>query len=122
MFGADYATIDGTGVRDYVHVMDLAAGHVAAVRYLLAKNRSITVNLGTGKGHSVLEVVRAFEHVTGIPIPYEIAPRRPGDVASCNADVSMAAREFGWRATLGIEDVCRDSWAWQSANLYGYPG
>ena len=122
IFGNDYDTVDGTGVRDYIHVMDLAQGHLAALRYLLEKDRSITVNLGTGRGNSVLEVVTAFERVTGIPIPREFAPRRPGDVASCYADVSLASREFGWRTRLGIEDMCRDSWAWQSANPQGYPG
>lgn len=121
IFGDDYDTVDGTGVRDYIHVMDLAAGHLSALRYLLDAKRSITANLGTGTGHSVLELVRAFERMTGIPIPYEIAPRRPGDVASCYADASLAARELGWRAKLGIEEMCRDSWAWQSANPQGFP-
>lgn len=121
IFGNDYDTVDGTGVRDYIHVMDLAEGHVAALRYLLEKDRSITVNLGTGRGNSVLEVIKAFERVTGIPIPREFAPRRPGDVASCYADVSLASRELGWRTRLGIEDMCRDAWAWQRANPQGYP-
>lgn len=122
IFGNDYDTVDGTGVRDYIHVMDLAAGHVAALRYLLDKDRSITVNLGTGRGYSVLEVVHAFERVTGMAIPHEFAPRRPGDVASCYADVSLAKRELGWQAEFGIEAMCRDAWAWQSANAQGYPG
>ena len=122
VWGSDYETVDGTGVRDYIHVMDLAAGHLAALRYLLEKKRSITVNLGTGRGHSVLEVVRAFERVTDIPIPYAIAERRPGDVASCYADVSFATKELGWQARLGIDDMCRDAWAWQSANPEGFPG
>ncbi len=121
IFGNDYDTVDGTGVRDYIHVMDLAEGHVAALRYLMGNDRSITVNLGTGRGHSVLEVVAAFERVTGIRIQREIASRRPGDVASCYADVSLAARELGWQTKLGIDDMCRDSWAWQSANPQGYP-
>lgn len=121
IFGDDYDTVDGTGVRDFIHVMDLAEGHLAALRHLVSNNRSITANLGTGKGHSVLEVVHAFERTTGIQIPYEIAPRRPGDVASCYADPSLAAAEFGWRARLGIDDMCRDAWAWQSANPQGYP-
>lgn len=121
VFGNDYGTVDGTGVRDYIHVMDLAAGHLAALRYLLEGKPSITANLGTGKGHSVLEVVGAFERMTGIPIPYEIAARRGGDVASCYADASLAEREFNWRAKLGIDDMCRDAWAWQSANPTGYP-
>ena len=122
IFGDDYDTVDGTGVRDYIHVMDLAAGHVAALRYLLSGNRSITANLGTGNGKSVLEVVCAFERMTGIRIPYEFVPRRAGDVASCYADASLAAAKLDWRAQLGIDDMCRDSWAWQSANPQGYPG
>ncbi|MBS0335253.1 MAG: UDP-glucose 4-epimerase GalE [Proteobacteria bacterium] len=121
VFGNDYDTVDGTGVRDFIHVMDLAEGHVAALRYLLEKDRSITANLGTGRGNSVLEVVGAFERVTGIRIPHEFAPRRPGDVASCYADVSRAFAELGWKTKLGIEDMCRDGWAWQSANPQGYP-
>lgn len=121
IFGDDYDTVDGTGVRDFIHVMDLAEGHLAALRHLVSNNRSITANLGTGKGHSVLEVVHAFERTTGIQIPYEIAPRRPGDIASCYADPSLAAAAFGWRARLGIDDMCRDAWAWQSANPRGYP-
>ncbi len=121
IFGTDYDTVDGTGVRDYIHVMDLAAGHLAALRYVLQQDRSITVNLGTGRGNSVLEVVQAFERVTGIPIPREFGPRRTGDVASCYADVSLAMRELGWQTELGIDDMCRDSWAWQRANPEGYP-
>lgn len=121
VFGDDYDTVDGTGVRDYIHVMDLAAGHLAALRYLFEERRSITANLGTGNGYSVIELVSAFERMTGIPIPYEIAPRRPGDVASCYADASLAARDLGWQAKLGIEEMCRDSWAWQSANPRGFP-
>jgi UDP-glucose 4-epimerase len=121
IFGNDYGTIDGTGVRDYLHVMDLAAGHVAALRYLLDKDRSITVNLGTGRGQSVLEVIKAFEHVTGISIAREFVSRRPGDVASCFADVSFAKQALGWETRLGIEDMCRDSWTWQCANPQGYP-
>ena len=121
VFGNDYDTVDGTGVRDYIHVMDLAEGHVAALRYLLEKDRSITVNLGTGRGNSVLEVVGAFERVTGIAIAREFSARRAGDVASCYADVRLASGELGWRTKLGIEEMCRDSWAWQSANPQGYP-
>ena len=121
VFGNDYETVDGTGVRDYIHVMDLAEGHVAALRYLLDTELSITVNLGTGRGHSVLEVVGAFERVTGISIAREFAPRRPGDVASCYADVTRAKRDLGWQTRLGIEEMCKDSWAWQSANPAGYP-
>ncbi|NBS55925.1 MAG: UDP-glucose 4-epimerase GalE [Betaproteobacteria bacterium] len=121
VLGNDYDTVDGTGVRDYIHVMDLADGHVAALRYLMDKDRSITANLGTGRGYSVLEVVSAFERVTGIRIPYEIAARRPGDVASCYADPALALREMAWKTHRGIEDMCRDGWAWQSANPQGYP-
>ncbi len=121
VFGDDYDTVDGTGVRDYVHVVDLAAGHLAALRYMLEKDRSITVNLGTGRGSSVLEIIHAFERVTGIAIARRVAPRRAGDVASCYADASLARREMGWQARLGLEEMCRDSWAWQSANPNGYP-
>ncbi len=121
VLGNDYDTVDGTGVRDYIHVMDLADGHVAALRYLMDKDRSITANLGTGRGYSVLEVVSAFERVTGIRIPYEIAARRSGDVASCYADPALALREMAWKTHRGIEDMCRDGWAWQSANPQGYP-
>jgi UDP-glucose 4-epimerase len=121
IFGGDYDTPDGTGVRDYIHVVDLAQGHLAALQYLERKNRSITVNLGTGRGHSVLEVVKAFEKTTGQKIPYAIVARRPGDAATSFADTSLAARELGWRARFGIEDMCRDSWRWQSSNPTGYP-
>ena len=121
VLGNDYDTVDGTGVRDYIHVMDLADGHVAALRYLMDKDRSITANLGTGRGYSVLEVISAFERVTGIRIPYEIAARRSGDVASCYADPALALREMAWKTHRGIEDMCRDGWAWQSANPQGYP-
>jgi UDP-glucose 4-epimerase len=101
--------------------MDLADGHVAALRYLIDRDRSITANLGTGRGYSVLEVIGAFERVTGIRIPYEFVGRRAGDVASCYADASRALAEMGWKTKLGIEDMCRDGWAWQSANPQGYP-
>ncbi len=121
VLGNDYDTVDGTGVRDYIHVMDLADGHVASLRYLMDKDRSITANLGTGRGYSVLEVVSAFERVTGIRIPYEIAARRSGDVASCYADPALALLEMAWKTHRGIEDMCRDGWAWQSANPQGYP-
>ena len=121
IFGNDYPTQDGTGVRDYIHVMDLVAGHLSALRHLEEGNRSITVNLGTGHGHSVLELVRAFEHVTGKAIPYEINPRRAGDIAAYWADPSLARRALGWRAELTLEDMCRDGWRWQSMNPNGYP-
>lgn len=112
VFGRDYDTHDGTGVRDYIHVMDLASGHLAALRFLAAADTSITVNLGTGKGYSVLDVIRAFERASGRPIPVEMAPRRAGDVASCYAAPSLADRLLGWRAQLGIDEMCRDAWAW----------
>ena len=120
IFGNDYATPDGTGVRDYIHVTDLAEGHVAAVRTLLEETGSFTVNLGTGGGTSVLGMVRAFEQASGQKIPFEFSPRRPGDVAQCFADVSLAALLLDWRATRNIEDMCRDSWRWQQSNPHGY--
>ena len=121
IFGGDYATPDGTGVRDYLHVMDLAAGHLAALRYLRERERSITVNLGAGRGHSVLEVLRAFEKATGKKVPHEIVARRPGDIAAYYADASLAARELGWKPRYDIEQMCRDAWRWQSQNPTGYP-
>jgi len=121
IFGNDYPTADGTGVRDYLHVMDLAAGHVAALRHLEDRQTSITVNLGTGRGHSVLELIAAFERVTGVAVPYEFAPRRAGDIAASWADSSLAGRTLGWRARLGIEEMCRDAWRWQTGNPGGYP-
>jgi UDP-glucose 4-epimerase len=120
VFGKDYKTVDGTGVRDYIHVMDLAHGHVAALQYLSTKKTSLTVNLGTGRGYSVLEVVKAFEKASGKKVPLEFAPRRPGDVASTYADASLAAAELGWTAKLDIDAMCRDVWRWQSANPDGY--
>lgn len=122
VYGNDYATPDGTGVRDYIHVQDLAQGHVAAVRVLLRQSDSFTVNLGTGAGHSVLEVVRAFEQASGKPVPYQFAPRRAGDVAQCYADVSLARRVLGWSATLTLADMCADAWRWQAHNPNGYTG
>jgi UDP-glucose 4-epimerase len=120
VFGNDYDTPDGTGVRDYIHVTDLAEGHVAAVRHLLDARRSLTVNLGTGRGYSVLEVVRAFEKASKRSIAYSIGPRRPGDVAACYADPSLAKALLGWAATRDLETMCIDSWRWQSANPHGY--
>jgi UDP-glucose 4-epimerase len=120
VFGSDYPTPDGTGVRDYLHVADLAAGHVAAVQSLLDKGRSFTVNLGTGEGTSVLGVVRAFERASGQAIPFEFAPRRAGDVAQYFADVSLAGSLLGWRAMHNIDDMCRDAWHWQQRNPDGY--
>jgi UDP-glucose 4-epimerase len=119
--GNDYPTVDGTGVRDYLHVMDLAAGHLHALEFLNKNNLSITANLGTGRGYSVLEIVRAFERASGKAVPLEIGPRRPGDVAACYADASLAARDLGWTARAGIDDMCRDAWNWQSRNPEGYP-
>ena len=122
VYGNDYATPDGTGVRDYIHVQDLAAGHVAALQALLQQGQSLTVNLGTGQGHSVLDVVRAFEQASGQPVPYQFAPRRAGDVAQCYADASLAHRLLGWRATHTLADMCTDAWRWQSQNPQGYAG
>jgi len=121
VFGGDYGTVDGTGVRDYIHVVDLASGHLAALKYLRDRQRSILCNLGTGRGYSVLEIARAFEAATGRKIPYDIVARRPGDSAASYADTSHAARELGWQARYGIEDMCRDAWRWQSGNPTGYP-
>ena len=120
VFGDDYDTVDGTGVRDYVHVVDLADGHVAALRHLLDGKQPFTVNLGTGRGSSVLELVHAFERASGRSIAYDIAPRRAGDVASCYADVSLAERLLGWRATRDLDAMCADSWRWQTMNPGGY--
>jgi UDP-glucose 4-epimerase len=120
VFGNDYPTPDGTGVRDYIHVSDLAEGHVAALRSLLEKGRSLTVNLGTGRGNSVLEVVRAFEKASGKPVPFQFVPRRPGDVAQCYADPSLAREVLGWKATRSLDEMCADSWRWQSGNPQGY--
>src|SRR6185369_13206250 len=120
VFGSDYPTPDGTGVRDYIHVCDLAEGHVAALNALLEDGQGLTVNLGTGRGHSVLEVVRAFETATGQRLPYEIVPRRPGDVAQSYADPSLALRRLGWRAKRTLEQMCADAWRWQSLNPAGY--
>ncbi|MDY5943076.1 MAG: UDP-glucose 4-epimerase GalE [Oscillospiraceae bacterium] len=113
VFGNDYPTADGTGVRDYIHVVDLARGHVAALRYARGHAGTETFNLGTGKGTSVLELVHAFERATGVRVPYEIAPRRPGDIAECYADAGKARRILGWYAEKSVEDMCRDAWRWQ---------
>ena len=122
VFGNDYDTPDGTGVRDYIHVLDVASGHVQALHYLLDQKRSITANLGTGRGHSVLEVVRAFERASGVSVPCDFAPRRPGDVAASYADASRAAELLGWRATRDLDTMCADSWRWQSKNPNGLAG
>lgn len=121
VFGGDYDTPDGTGVRDYIHVCDLAEGHVAALRHLTEQaGPSFTANLGTGRGYSVLELVRAFERASGRPIPYDIVARRPGDVAACYADASRARELLGWQATRDIDAMCADSWRWQRSNPNGY--
>ncbi|MEX2602264.1 MAG: UDP-glucose 4-epimerase GalE [Balneolaceae bacterium] len=120
IFGGDYPTRDGTGVRDYIHVSDLAAGHVKALDKLDENPGVVTYNLGTGTGYSVLEIVAAFEKASGKTIPYQITDRRPGDVAECYADPSRAERELGWRAERGLEEMCRDSWNWQKKNPDGF--
>jgi len=120
VFGNDYPTPDGTGVRDYIHVVDLVLGHLKALDKLMTNPGVVTYNLGTGKGYSVLEMVNAFRKVTGKPIPYRIVDRRPGDIASCYADPSKANKELGWKATRGLEEMCQDAWRWQSNNPNGY--
>ena len=120
VFGDDYDTPDGTGVRDYIHVVDLAVGHVKAVKKLADKEGVSIYNLGTGHGYSVLEVVKAFEKACGHPINYEIKPRRAGDIATCYCDPAKAKAELGWEAAYGIEEMCADSWRWQSQNPDGY--
>ena len=120
VFGDDYDTPDGTGVRDYIHVVDLAKGHVKAVDYALRHTGADAINLGTGVGYSVLDLVNAFQKANGVKVNYTIAPRRPGDVATCYSDPSKAARLLGWKAEKNVEDMCRDSWRWQSQNPKGY--
>ena len=120
VFGNDYATPDGTGVRDYIHVTDLAQGHVAALQRLLNDPGSLTVNLGTGRGYSVLEVVAAFAAASGRNVPYELKPRRPGDVAACYADPTLAREMLGWQAKHDLQRMCTDSWRWQSMNPQGF--
>jgi UDP-glucose 4-epimerase len=122
VFGNDYDTVDGTGVRDYIHVSDLAEGHVAALRYLFDAGLSLTVNLGTGRGYSVLEVVKAYAQASGREIAYQVGPRRLGDVAACYADASLAAQLLGWRASLDLQRMCADSWRWQHMNPNGFAG
>jgi UDP-glucose 4-epimerase len=113
VWGDDWPTPDGTGVRDYIHVMDLAEGHVAALKYLEQQGGLLTVNLGTGCGYSVLEMVSAFEHASGCPVPYNVAARRPGDIASCWADPGCAKQLLGWQAKRGVAEMCADAWRWQ---------
>ena len=121
VFGDDYDTPDGTGVRDYIHVVDLALGHVKAVDKVMQGDGLFIYNLGTGVGYSVLDVVKAFEKASGKKIPYVIQGRRPGDIATCYSDPSKAQKELGWKAERGIEEMCEDSWRWQSQNPNGYP-
>ena len=122
VFGNDYPTPDGTGVRDYIHVVDLAKGHVAALKKIAGGTGVFTYNLGTGIGYSVLDVLHAFEKACGKQLPYQIVGRRPGDIAECYADPAKAAMELGWRAEYGIDRMCKDSWRWQSGNPNGYCG
>ena len=120
VYGNDYDTPDGTGVRDYIHVVDLAQGHVAAVKYAGENLGCDVFNLGTGVGYSVLDMVKAFESANGVPVPYKIVDRRPGDLATCYADPAKSAQVLGWQAKKTLEDMCRDTWNWQSKNPMGY--
>lgn len=120
IYGDDYPTPDGTGIRDYIHVCDLADGHVASVNKCISEEGVRVYNLGTGKGFSVLEVIRAFEKVSGHPISFNIGPRREGDIAVCYAETSKAKEELGWEAIRGLEDMCKDAWRWQNKNPNGY--
>lgn len=121
VYGDDYDTPDGTGIRDYIHVVDLADGHVKAVKNILEGDKGVQIfNLGTGKGYSVLDIVKAFSKAYGKELPYKIAPRRPGDLAVCYSDPTKAKEVLGWEAKRGIDDMCRDSWNWQSKNPNGY--
>lgn len=120
VFGGDYLTPDGTGVRDYIHVVDLARGHLKALEALSSSTSLLTVNFGTGIGYSVLEIINAFEEASGRSIPYEIVERRAGDVAQCYADPLLAEQLLGWKATLGLQEMCEDAWRWQSKNPKGY--
>lgn len=120
VFGDDYPTKDGTGVRDYIHVVDLAIGHVHAIVKLAEKPGLVIYNLGTGEGYSVLDMVRAFEEASGREVAYMIAPRREGDIAECWANPDKAAEELGWRAKRGVREMCEDTWRWQSNNPKGY--
>ena len=122
VFGGDYPTPDGTGVRDYIHVVDLALGHLRALERIEALGGVTTLNLGTGRGYSVLEIVRAFERASGCPVPYDVVARRPGDVAACWADPARAQAVLGWRAERGLDAMCADAWRWQQSNPLGYRG
>jgi UDP-glucose 4-epimerase len=120
IFGNDYPTPDGTGVRDYIHILDLASGHIKALEKLAVNPGLVTYNLGTGRGYSVLEMVAAFAEAAGKKIPYKIVERRPGDIASCYADPSKAERELSWKAARDIDEMCVDTWRWQTLNPNGY--
>ncbi len=120
VFGNDYPTPDGTGIRDYIHVVDLAKGHVAAVKYAVENLGCEVFNLGTGTGYSVLDMVKAFEEANGVKVPYQIVDRRPGDLATCYADPTKSLEKLGWKAEKTLVDMCRDSWNWQSKNPMGY--
>lgn len=120
VFGNDYPTPDGTGVRDYIHVTDLAKGHVSAIRYLMEHSGEAVFNLGTGHGYSVLDMVKAFEQASGVPVPYVIADRRPGDLPTCYADPAKSNEVLGWKAEHDLESMCRDTWNWQKKNPNGY--
>ena len=120
VFGTDYPTPDGTGVRDYIHVVDLAKGHVAAVKYVESHKGCEVFNLGTGTGYSVLDMVKAFNTANGLDLPYKIVDRRPGDIANCYADPAKSAQILGWKAEKNLQDMCRDSWKWQKENPMGY--
>jgi UDP-glucose 4-epimerase len=122
VFGDDYPTPDGTGVRDYIHVIDLVRGHITALDKIKEKPGVVTYNLGTGKGYSVLEMIDAIKKASGREVPYKVIGRRPGDIAECYADPSKAEKEMGWKAEKGIDEMCEDAWRWQSQNPEGYPG
>ncbi len=122
VFGNDYPTHDGTGVRDYIHVLDLAVGHLAALEALDKQKATLTVNLGTGRGYSVLDVIHAFEKASDRAVPFRITERRPGDIAACYADSARAFELMGWQAVRDLETMCRDAWNWQSRNPRGYIG
>ena len=120
IFGNDYPTPDGTGIRDFIHVTDLVLGHLYALKYCLKRTGLININLGTGIGHSVLELLAAFERVNKVKVPYQVVARRPGDIAECYADTTLAKKMLGWSATRDLDDMCRDSWNWQTKNPNGY--
>lgn len=120
VFGDDYPTRDGTGERDYIHVMDLAEGHLAALKYAMEHKGAEIFNLGTGVPYSVLDIVHAFEKANGLTLPYQITPRRPGDIATCYADPKRAREMLGWEAKRNLQEMCRDAWNWQKNNPQGY--